>query len=103
MWSDALGQVTSLLGALAAFLTALGGVWLGVRKFTSGSRNVGGVAVETGTLAPAAFDYQAEWKAERGQNEKLRLELAGVYTERNDWRVYAHKLELLLARNNIPF
>lgn len=102
MWTDALGGLTDLLSALAAFLVALGGIWLGVRKFTSGSKDAG-VNVETGTLVPAAFDYQAEWKIERKQNEQLREELAGVYVERNEWRAYAHKLEILLTRNNIIF
>lgn len=103
MWTETLGEITGLLGAFAAFVTALGGVWLAVRKFTSGNEDGGGVVVETGTLAPAAFDYQAEWKIERDENGRLRLELAGVYAERNEWRVYAHKLEIILARNNLPF
>lgn len=112
MWSDIFGGATELLGALAAFIAALTGLWLALRKLTKGEPTA--VEVESGVETVPAFDYQSEWRRERDRAEKLdlqmdsqadtfRAKLDEVYADRNSLRNYAHKLELILTRNNIPF
>lgn len=112
MWSDILGGATELLGALAAFIAALTGLWLALRKLTKGEPTA--VEVESGVEAAPAFDYQSEWKRERGRADRLdteidfqadafRAKLDQVYADRNRLRNYTHSLELILTRNNIPF
>lgn len=112
MWSDIFGGATELLGALAAFLAALTGLWLALRKLTKGEPTA--VEIESGTETVPAFDYQSEWRRERDRAERLDTEMDAkvdvitakldtAYEERNSWRNYAHKLELLLTRNNILF
>lgn len=112
MWLDIFGGATELIGALAAFLAALTGLWLALRKLTRGKPTA--VEVEPGAETVPAFDSQSEWRRERDRAERLglqvdsqaeafRAELDEVYADRDSLRKYAHKLELVLTRNNIPF
>lgn len=93
MWTEALSEVSGLIGALAAFIVALTGLWGILRKVTQ-TRT--GEEVESGVEIPQSFDYAAEWRSERERANRLDA-------ENDTLRSYVHRLELILTRNNIPF
>lgn len=93
MWTETLDGLAGLIGALAAFIVALTGMWGILRKVTKGEP---GDTVDSGVEVPESFDYAAEWRSERERANRLDAD--------NDvLRSYVHKLELILTRNNIPF
>lgn len=112
MWTDAVGGIADLLGALAAFLGAVGALWLALRKITrKGPKEP---VMETGAEIPVAFDYPTQWRIEKERADRLDQRLD---EEQDKWsrrleaerdarlaaERFAHKLELILTRNNIPF
>src|SRR5699024_10293487 len=92
MWTETLDGLTGLIGALAAFIVALTGMWGILRKVTKGQP---GDAVDSGVEVPEPFDYAAGWRRER--ECACRLE-----TDNDVLRSYVHKLDLVRTRNNIP-
>lgn len=94
MWTEAINGVSGLIGALAAFIVALTGLWGILRKVTRGKG--AGTPIESGVEVSVSFDYVAEWQLERDRANKLDADNDAL-------RSYVHKLELILTRNNIPF
>ena len=93
MWTETLDGLTGLIGALAAFIVALTGMWGILRKVTKGEP---GDAVDSGGEVPESVDYAAEWRSERERANRLDADNDVLHS-------YVHKLELILTRNNIPF
>lgn len=102
MWTDAISGLTDLLTALAAFLAALTGVWLGLRKLTSGKKD-DEPKVESGVAIPAAFDYEREWRYERERNNRLVERSDRLETKVTTLEALVLKYEALLAKHGIHF